>query len=96
MPTPWLTGWKAIANHCGVHLSTARRWYYCHGMPVYSLPSGGVAAFPEELEMWVKWYDLIERCRKNNKLRCKNLSCFELIKKANSMHLIHSTALDRS
>ena len=47
-----LTGWKAIAKHCGVSVQTIRNWKEKHGFPVYELPSGSVWSSEELIHEW--------------------------------------------
>ena len=48
-------GWKAIARYLGVSSRTARRRACDAALPVYQAThSGGVYAFEEELEVWLK------------------------------------------
>jgi phage terminase Nu1 subunit (DNA packaging protein) len=49
----WLTGWKSIADHFQVSVSTAQRWAVRRGMPVVR-DGGTVSTQIEALDKW-RW-----------------------------------------
>ena len=53
MTDSWLTGWKCIANYCGVSVTTVKRYYKIHAMPIQKLPTGKPQAKKEDLDSWV-------------------------------------------
>jgi hypothetical protein len=53
MADPWLPGWKAIANYCGLSVRTVQRQHERYGMPVRRLPEGKPIAIKYELDGWL-------------------------------------------
>ncbi len=54
---PRLDSWKEIAAYLRRHERTVQRWRRDRGLPVHQLPRGrrgGVYAFPEELDAWLR------------------------------------------
>lgn len=48
-----LAGWKAIAQHLGVSVVTAKRWRRA-GLPVHTPAGRSVLAFTVEINNWVR------------------------------------------
>lgn len=63
-----LKGWKSIAGYLGWSVSTAKRHYKWHGLPVRSFPSGRLFAFKLELDNYFLIYqELLDKERKTEK-----------------------------
>ncbi|WP_289020385.1 excisionase family DNA-binding protein [Desulfobacter postgatei] len=46
--------WGEIAGYLRVSVSTAQRWYRDNNLPVRKPGGGGVRAYPDELDAWVR------------------------------------------
>jgi hypothetical protein len=53
MSEGWLTGWKEIANHVGLHIRTCKRYKKKYSLPVHYLPGGTPVSLPYELDEWL-------------------------------------------
>jgi hypothetical protein len=58
-----LTGWKAIANHMGVSVGTAKKWYKLKGLPVCRGPNNVPISFEELIMDWAMNYNAHRKCK---------------------------------
>src|SRR5215467_5904618 len=54
MPGVVLSSWKDIAKYLGKSVRTVERWEQVYGLPVFHRANKLVAAFPAELDQWLR------------------------------------------
>lgn len=64
MADGWLTGWKTIAAHVGLHINTCKKYRKKYSMPVHYLPGGTPACLPLELDEWLRAFSRLKAKRK--------------------------------
>jgi hypothetical protein len=61
----WVFQWKAIANYINCSVSTAKRYYYQHDMPVHRTSTGTPVAIIDEVDNWLIEHDERYKNKKN-------------------------------
>jgi len=54
MKQGWITGLKNIADYCGIHIDTLKRWMKCYVMPIIKI-QGRWCADPSALDEWLNY-----------------------------------------
>jgi len=74
-----ITTWARIAKYCDREPRTVMRYHYELGMPVYRLSGNVACIIPDQINVWLRAYDLVKKMRKKKRIKCVGFSCLRLI-----------------